>query len=201
MHCRCCREGGVSLSGGAGGRPWDSSAGDAGDDGDGDDDEDGQDDVDGCYLWHNSYKENYVTHTRKNMLWGKPRSGKHTVMYSVHRSIVVKLVSEKLKTLSKTIKIRVKQLAVSQWGIIACGQIQDPTHCDDRSSVLVFIIWDRKIKKNIQWRSNYTSSCSFLTFAFIMLKISSTNFVHSVICFGRTKNQVFQMRWKFLTVI
>ena len=54
-----------------------------------------------------------IIHTRKNMLWGKPRSGKHTVMYSVHRSIVVKLVSEKLKTLSKTIKIRVKQLATA----------------------------------------------------------------------------------------
>ena len=89
-----------------------------------------------------------MTHTRKNMLWGKPRSGKHTVMYSVHLSIVVKLVSEKLKTLSKTIKIRVKQLATASASEVSShvGKFKTP-HIDDRSSVLVFIIWDRKIKK------------------------------------------------------
>ena len=118
------------------------------DDGDADDDGDGQDDVECCYLWHNSYKENYVTHTRKNMLWGKPRSGKHTVMYSVHLSIVVKLVSEKLKTLSKTIKIREKRLATASVSEVSSHVGKFKTqHIDDRSSVLVFIIWDRKIKK------------------------------------------------------
>ena len=94
-----------------------------------------------------------MTHTRKNMLWGKPRSGKHTVMYSVHRSIVVKLVSEKL---SKTIKIRVKRLATASASEVSShvGKFKTP-HIDDRSSVLVFIIWDRKIKKNKKNSSKY----------------------------------------------
>ena len=102
-----------------------------------------------------------MTHTSKNMLWGKPRSGKHTVMYSVHRSIVVKLVSGKLKTLSKTIKIRVRWLATASASEVSShvGKFKTP-HIDDRSSVLLFIIWDRKIKRNTQLRCNYTSSCS-----------------------------------------